>query len=296
MPSIQTRRKRKLGQLLGAIRKRAGKTEVDFANLTRKSQTTLSRIENGYTLPGWNDLGAMLTFYEASDDERADAEAMWTDAAGDAKRVAHPMAYNVKARAFTRAEVDAVSSRNIEPLGVPGLLQTVDYASAVRKSAHRFHTATVDENRIRVARASRNKIIQGANALQLHALLDEAVIRREVGGREVMAAQLRHLLALAKQPNITIQLIPFTAGSYGTMSGGGSTILGFEDDEDPDAVYLEYAGGGEWVENGDDVQRFVASFYDVVNEAALTPDGTAELIDRHVTYLEDRLHEDVAHE
>jgi transcriptional regulator with XRE-family HTH domain len=147
MPSIRTRRKRRLGQFLSGLRKRAGKTEADFEALTRKSQATLSRIETGYTLAGWNDLGAMLTFYGANDEERREAEAMWTDANQDSTRVAHPMAYNAKARAFTRAEVDAVTSRTIEPLGVPGLLQTPEYAAAVRKSAHRFHSSPVDYTR-----------------------------------------------------------------------------------------------------------------------------------------------------
>lgn len=287
MPSVQTRRKRKLGQFLHVIRKRAGKTEQDFENLTRKSQTTLSRIENGYSLPNWNVLGAMLTFYSVSDDERREAEDMWTDANQDSKRVAHPTVYNPKARAFTRAEVDARTSHTVEPTIVPGLLQTMDYAAAVWRSAHRFHNPAVDEGRALAARANRAKLLDGSAPLRVHALLDQAVICREVGGRQVMAAQLRHLLTLTETPTVTIQVIPFSAGSYATMSSGGTTVLGFEDDQDPDAVYLEYMGGGEWVEFGDDVQTFVASFYDVANEAALSPGDSAELIGRQATYLED---------
>ncbi|GAB3489510.1 helix-turn-helix domain-containing protein [Amycolatopsis cihanbeyliensis] len=288
MPSVQTRRKRKLGQFLHSLRKRAGKTEEDFENLTRKSQATLSRIESGHSLPGWNVLGAMLTFYEASEGERREAEDMWTDANQDSKRVAHPTVYNPKGRAFARTEVDANSSRTIESLGIPGLLQTPEYTATTWKSSHQFHNPAVDEGRVLAARASRAKILHGPDALELHALLDEAVIHREVGGPQVMAAQLRHLLTLAEMPNVTIQVIPFSAGSYGTMSGGGSTILGFADEQDPDAVYLEYPGGGEWVENEEDVQKFVASFRDVASEAALSPAASAELIGRQATYLEDR--------
>jgi len=287
MPATRTRRKRRLGQLLHGLRKRADRTEQDFVQLTRKSQATLSRIESGHTLPGWNILAAMLAFYGASDEERREAEAMWVDAKQDGKRVDHPMAYNPKARGFARAEVDAQTERAIEALVIPGLLQTTDYARAVRRSAHRFANLSLDEERVLAARASRAKLLYGEDALMLHALLDEAVIRRQVGGPTVMAAQLRHLLALGELPNVTVQVIPFESGAYGTMSGGGSIILGYEDDEDPDDVYLEYPGGGEWVDNQVDVQKFVASFHDVADQAALTPSETAKLITRQVTYLEE---------
>lgn len=285
MPPTRTRRKRRLGQLLASLRKSARKSEDDFEDLTRKSQATLSRIENGYTLPDWTVLAAMLAFYGATVEERHEAEAMWVDAKQDAKRVEHPMAYNPKARGFARVETDAKSERAIEPLVIPGLLQTIDYAAAVRKAAHRFANPALDDDRFLAARASRAKLLHGPEPIIFHALLDEAVVRRQVGGPTVAAAQLRHLLKIGGQPNVTVQVIPFEAGAYGTMSGGGTVILGY-DDEDPDAVYLEYAGGGEWVENEDDVQKFIASFLDVANEVALTPDRSAQLIDHQATYLE----------
>ncbi|GAA2842801.1 helix-turn-helix domain-containing protein [Crossiella cryophila] len=283
MASTPTRRKRRLGQFLYELRKRAGKNEQDFTSLTRKSQATLSRIESGRTLPGWTMLGAMLTFYGATAEERREGESLWIEAQQDSKRMEHAGVYNPKARGFIRGESDASAERTVAPLVIPGVLQTLEYALALYVAAHRFVTQP-STDRVVAAHAARSQLLQGPNALSLHALLDEACIRRVVGGPKVMAAQLRYLPKLGAQPNVDLQLIPFEAGAYGTMSG--SIILGYEDDQDPDAVYLEITGGGVWVENEVDVRKYTSSFTDIAEKAALPPDRTAEVISEQAANLE----------
>jgi hypothetical protein len=100
-----------------------------------------------------------------------------------------------------------------------------------------------------------------------------------------MVGQLRHLLELSTLDNVTIQVLSFGAGAYGTMSGGLS-ILEFSEPDTP-AVYLEYPAGGAWVENSDDVGRFTAMFSGVASAALSTVETTA-LIEVQLSKLEGR--------
>ncbi|MCP3803539.1 helix-turn-helix domain-containing protein [Allokutzneria sp. A3M-2-11 16] len=286
MPGTRTRRKRKLGAFLKELRERAGIGAEEVAARLRKSQPTISKIENGHVLCGFAELGAMLALYAACEEQRREAEALWDDAKQDATRIEHSSAVPPKFRTFLRAEADATSVQTLESTGIPGLLQTADYAAAVRRAARGFSDPAVGLERAVAARLSRQKRLHGPGALTLHALIDEAVVRRLVGGPRVQREQLVHLLVAAEQDNITVQIIPFDFGAYGTMSGS-ATILGFADDGYPDAVYLEYPGGGEWVENDDDVRKFRATFADISTET-LTPEESAAVIRAHVDALEGR--------
>ncbi|MBK0870870.1 helix-turn-helix domain-containing protein [Saccharopolyspora sp. HNM0986] len=273
MPSTQTRRKRRLGQFLLALRETADLTHDQVAELLRKSQTSISKIENGYFLCNFSELGALLAFYGASDEQRREAQAMWDDARADGTRIQVSTAHPTKYRAFVRAEAEAVSVRSLAPLAVPGLLQTVDYATAIHAAARHFGTDTDSRRAVRSRRA-RQRRLYAPDPVQLHALIDEGVLRRQVGGQSVMREQLRHLRTRSEQDNVTIQVVPLEAGAYGTSSGP-VTILGFRDEDDPDAVYLEYPGGGTWVENANDVHAFTLTFEDVA-AAALTPNESAD--------------------
>jgi transcriptional regulator with XRE-family HTH domain len=283
MAAVQTRRKRKLGQFLNALRKRAGKTEIDYHALTRKTQSTLSRMENGYISPSWTELGALLGLYGATDSERREAEALWEDAKQDGTRLVYAAAFTPEARTYARQEADATEVRTIEMIVIPGLLQTPAYAAAIRLAGQRFMDSSVSAEQVAAALANRQRRLPG---LRLHAVIDEAALHRVVGGTDVMREQLSHLLEKGKQDNITIQVVSFGAGAHGTMSGGGATALRFED-SDPSAVYLEYAGGGKWVDNRADVQKYLLHFEEIVSEVALSPKDSASLIRKLATALKD---------
>lgn len=281
MAAVQTRRKRKLGQFLNALRKRAGKTEVDYHALTRKTQSTLSRMENGYISPSWTELSALLALYGATEAERREAEALWEDAKQDSTRLVHAAVYTPEARTYARQEADATEVRTIEMSVIPGLLQTSAYAAAIRVVGERLVNSSASPEQVTAALASRQRRL---SSLRLHAVIDEAALHRVVGGPAVMREQLSHLLDMGKRDNITIQVIAFGAGAYGTMSGGGATALRFDDSE-PSVVYLEYAGGGKWLDNRADVQKFLQYFEEMVNEVALSPKESAALIRERATAL-----------
>jgi hypothetical protein len=117
--------------------------------------------------------------------------------------------------------------------------------------------------------------LHGDAPLRTHFLIDVAALRRAVGGPAVMYAQLLHLMAVAALPNVTIQVIGEDAGAYAIY---GVTILGFDDEDFPDVVYLETRAGGKWVENEVDVDKFRKSFHEIADEQAFTPEESLELI------------------
>ncbi|MFD9739738.1 helix-turn-helix domain-containing protein [Umezawaea sp. NPDC059074] len=276
MSVTPTPRKKRLGQHLRAIRERSLKTTDAVADLLRVDLATISRYETGYLRPSWPAVLAMLQMCDGTPEDRARALELWEDAGHRAVRLTLPAGASKEFRAFLRAEAEADIMRVLSPMIVDGLLQTPAYARAIHDSAHRFRDPETKVEPYVTARLSRQKRLEGPTALQIHALLDEAVIKRAVGGPAVMAEQLRHLLDLGERQNIKIQVVPFGAGAYGNMSGGCS-IIGYADQDYAPAVYVEHSAGGVWVEDGTDVQRFQSAFDDTV-EAALDPKASADLI------------------
>lgn len=285
MPSVQTRRKRKLGRYLADLREQAGFKPEAVAQLLRKTTSTVSRIENGHSLCDFGALTAMLGFYQANASQRKHAEDLWEEARQDAASLEHSTAMPPKYRAFVKAWNEAKSARTLHQTLMPGPLQTPAYRAAIYRATSRFIADHADTERDAVSMEHRKKRLHGTAALAFTALLDEAAVRRSIGGPAVMAEQLRYLLALSELPNLTIRVVPFGAGEYGVMSGA-VTILGFDQPDDgPDAVYLEYPGGGEWIEKANDVAKFAATFDDALS-LALTVEESAALIREGAENLE----------
>lgn len=273
----KTRRKVKLGRFMQALRKDAVPVlrPEDIAPQFRIAATTITRMEGGLTLPGFTLLQALLGLYGVSDQQRAEATRLWEHAKQGSTSVENAADLPTKYRAFRHDESDAVVERALSVVAVPGLLQTAKYAATIGEASRRHHRPEGWELRASAERQARQRLLEGANPLRLYAVMDESVIRRVVGGRAVMAEQLEHLLAAGARKNVTIQVVPFGAGAYGPMSGP-VIILSFQDD--PDLAYLEYAAGGETVENARDVQAFVETFEEVRRKVALSPKESAELI------------------
>jgi len=185
-----------------------------------------------------------------------------------------------------RAEAEASEELSLSPIAIEGLLQTAEYARAVNLTPSGFRPAPVDVTRIVEARLSRQQRLYGPNPLTVCALLDEAVIKRVVGGPAVMREQLLHLITLSELPNVTIQVVPFAAGEYGTMSGS-VTVLKFHGEDDPPAAYLEYPAGGVWIEDDEDVSRLIETF-EASRDLALSPSETVDLIREQIDRLGER--------
>ncbi|GAB3486667.1 helix-turn-helix transcriptional regulator [Amycolatopsis cihanbeyliensis] len=248
---------------------------AEAADVLKTSESTVSRYESGSVLPVWSTVLNLLRLYDATEEQIGAGIRLWEEARDEPKPVRLPSDTPKSFRRLVNAERSAPWMRTVHPYTVPGLLQTRAYVRALVAAAHRFHDPEGRTEMIVSNRMARQQCLHKDNPLRLHSLLDESVIHREIGGPAVMREQLAHLLTMGEQPNVTLQVMPYGAGAYGTMSGG-CTIVGYLGDEVP-GVYLEYPAGGAWVDNEQDVHRFTTMFDDATS-AALAPADTADLI------------------
>jgi len=268
-------RRRRLGELLRNLREAAGTPVDDVRKRLRCSQSKISRIETGRVPVNIAELELLLAFYGASEPDRDRAIAMWEESMEPTAHLDYLKALPARMRGYSRLEAEASLIQTLQPIVMPGLLQIEDYARALHLADRRFCPAEIIDSQIAARMARQRRLTE---PFELHAVIGESVIRTPIGGPVVQRSQLRHLLDMAQRPNITIQVVPFNAGAYGSMSGA-FTILNFSDQEDLPSVYLEYTGGGAWAETPAAVERFGEAFADAA-EAALSTQETIRFLHR----------------
>lgn len=178
-------------------------------------------------------------------------------------------------RALLEMEDRATVLRWWEPLVVPGLLQTEDYARAMIR-AGRPGDSDAEVEQMVIARKSRQAIWDRTDPPppMLFAVLGEAVLRQLVGDARIMRAQLSHLTEMARNPRITVQVLPFGGAAHPGMLG---PFLVASFDTDRDAAYLDNALDGQVTERRNHVAR-ISLLYDALRSVALSPGESAELI------------------
>jgi transcriptional regulator with XRE-family HTH domain len=182
-------------------------------------------------------------------------------------------AYPAWFRDWVEIEREAVSLRWFEPLLIPGLLQTEEYARAVLAAAHPA-SPEAEVERLVSARMDRQAILDQAEPPLLWVILDEGVLTRPVGGPAVMRDQIERLVKAARQPRIVLQVVPSGVGAHAGLDGH-FVLASF--DGWPDVVYLNNTLAGQVVERPGDVAR-VALLYDILKAEALSPRASAELV------------------
>lgn len=261
-PSV---RGRQLAAQLRRLREAATLTGDEVAARIGWSPSKVSRIETAQSEITSGDLRKLLALYEVSGSQRdrllelgRNAQQRgWWDAYGDTLRP--------EAATFLALEADAESVRWFAPVVLPGLLQTEQYARHVINS-HMLIAPPARVERLVQVRLTSQDVLSRKRPLDVAIVLDEAVLRRPVGGPQVLAGQLRHLLELAGQPNFSIQVLPFTVGSHPGTSGG-FTILRFPELLAADVVYLENMTSDLFVESEADVYRYSLAFDQLCNLA-----------------------------
>jgi transcriptional regulator with XRE-family HTH domain len=254
----------------------AGFSREDVATATNIDPATIYRIETARARrPQKRTLLAILTFYGV--DDVSQAELLTLSREADRPGLLQPYHDDLVGEYATyigfEAEAQAIS--NYESLFVPGLLQTEDYARAVIAGV--LPTATTAEvaQMVRV-RMDRQVRLDGDDPPSLWVIVDEAALRRVVGGRDVMRDQLRQLWRAASRPDITVQVIPFTQGAHPGMPGS-FILLDFPDPADPPVVYIDSMAGDLFLEAEADIRRY-RSITDSLRALALTPADTLRLI------------------
>ncbi|RFU40856.1 XRE family transcriptional regulator [Actinomadura logoneensis] len=267
-----TVRHRRLARELRKHRERAGLTTEAASDRLGWSRTKLVRFEAARTRPTPADVSAALDLYGADLPDRA----ALMDLARQARQRGWWTAYSdVFQSSFVALEDEASSIRGWYPQVIPGLLQTDAYAHTLLSAGGVGLDRITLERRLQ-ARLARRALLSRPSAPSLHVVLDEAAIRRGPTTPGVMAEQLASLEAAARRPNITVQVLPFSAGMHAGLDGG-FVVLGYHEPEDPDVAYVETAGGEIYIESSLHVDR-IGRFFEDVSDAAWSPGESAAFL------------------
>ncbi|MEE4595379.1 helix-turn-helix transcriptional regulator [Streptomyces sp. DSM 41524] len=259
-----------------ALRERCGLTQVQVAERAGVSKTTVSRYEmwQDRARIRWATVKALADACEASAEERealvqvakSQTEGWWVG------NSAVPEWLDPLVSFEHEAEYEHLYANTV----IPGLLQTRDYARAVHQ-AREVRSPDDEIERMVDARIQRQGILDRDPALHLWIVLDEAVLRRDVGDREVMAEQMAHLHDMARRPNIDIQVLPFSAGAH-AAGAGHFVILGRNDERNPlnsmAVVYIEMRRRGLYLDEAEEVTAYKLTFDYLRSQAA---DASASL-------------------
>jgi hypothetical protein len=266
-----------LGLQLHRFREAAGVTPEQAGFEIRASRSKISRMENGRVRFKQRDVTDLLNLYGVTDEEvraglvelvqQANSPGWWS-------KYGDIMADWFEA--YLGLEMAASVIRTFDLQFVHGLFQTEDYARAVTLLG--YSTAPAKEIDRRVAiRMRRQELITGANPKQVWSVIDEGVLRRPVGGREVMRGQLRRLIEVSKLRPVTIQVMPFSSGGH-AAAGGSFTILRFGEPDVPDVVYLEQLTSALYLDKRDDLDHY-HEVMNTLSTEALTPDDSARFLE-----------------
>jgi hypothetical protein len=187
-------------------------------------------------------------------------------------------------RTLVGLEAEAVSIRQYESTLVPGLLQIPDYAGSVTRAVQPDLDPREVERRVEM-RQGRQEVLTGPNPPKVWIVLDEAVVRRLVGGTAVLHEQIRRIVEWADLPNITVQVVPFDAGAHGAVDGSFE-ILEFSQREVLDVVYIEGMTGGLYLDRDENVARYRNAF-DHLRAIADSPAGSIARLTRVADDLRD---------
>lgn len=235
-PLVQRRR---LRAELRQARLDAGLTQETVAEEMDWSLSKVIRIETGSVGVSTNDLTALLRLYKVKDRQRLrDLVTLG--------RAARQQSWYSKYRGvipptyfqFIEYETSASVIRSYEPLVVPGLLQTEDYATDLMRLYRTNPSPEAVQARVEIRMRRQQLLLDRADSLSLFFVLDEAVIRRLMGDKRTRHGQIARLITAAKKPGLTIEIVPFSAGLHRGLAEN-FTVLEFSDPSDDDILYTE---------------------------------------------------------
>jgi transcriptional regulator with XRE-family HTH domain len=280
-----TVRRLQLGARLRTLRLAKGVTRDKAGYEIRASESKISRMELGRVSFKERDVVDLLKLYGVEDE--GEQERLLT-LAREANTPGWWHSYGDVLSTWFQNYLDLEQAaeliRTYEIQFVPGLLQTDAYARAVIMLGHGGAT-TEEIDRRADLRMARKQMLQRHESPRLWAVLDEAVLRRPIGGKEVLREQIESLLAMCEQPSVRLQVIPFESGGH-AAAGGAFTILRFPYPDMPDVVYLEHLTSGLYLDKREDVDHYAAAMGRLTIEAE-PPARTPELLHRALRDLDD---------
>jgi transcriptional regulator with XRE-family HTH domain len=270
-------RRRRLAAELRRLREASARTHEDVASELGWHRSKLSRIEGAqFVRLSFTDLRALLDLYGVTDQSQRQAlitlgkegrERGWWHSYSDVLPNPHSVLIGL--------EAETSSIRAYHAQLVPGLLQTEGYMRAILRAGLMTASQRDEIDRFVEVRKARQALLGQEPPVALWAVLDEAVLRRRVGGADVMRDQIERLIEVSDLPNVNVQVLPDDAGEHPGLEGS-FMILSFTE-SDPDAVYLDAATGGLYIEKPEDIGRY-SWVFDHVRAAALSPRDTVRFM------------------
>lgn len=266
-----TVRRRELGALLRKLRTGKGLTVEQAADQLMISMSKLSRMETGQGVATARDLRDLCILYGVTDD--AERERLMKLAA-ESRQQAWWQSYDLGYATYVGLEAEALAISGFQSSVVHGLLQTADYARAGHEGT--MPRLSPDQIDLQIeAKLTRQGILTRKNPPRLAVVLDEAALHRLAGGRRVMADQLAKILDVSALPAVSVQILPFAAGSHPGLESN-FTILELPD-QAPDVVFVEGLIGSVYLDRAEDLKRY-REIFRRLQSMALSPQDSALLI------------------
>ncbi len=266
-----------VGAQLRRLREASGISASDAGYAIRATHSKISRMELGRVSFRERDVADLLTMYGVLDEQErsaflslakeANIPGWWHDSADLLPGWFEP---------YLGLEEAASVIRNYEVQFVPGLLQTPGYAREVIRLGY-ANTPGEEIERRTALRMTRQQMLTRPGGPHFWAVVDEAALRRPLGGPQVMRRQIDHLLEAAALPSVTVQVIPFQAGGH-SAAGGAFSLLRFPEPDLPDVVYLEQLTSALYLDRREDVDSYQAVMERLCLQAA-TAASTVQLLE-----------------
>ncbi|WP_221352414.1 helix-turn-helix domain-containing protein [Streptomyces beigongshangae] len=270
---------RKLGGELLRLRDASGKTQHQAAQTITATNSKIVKMEQGWVPMRDPDIRVLCEFYGLEDPKAVARLLELAKLDRDRRKAKGWWQHTPQAGAmaeYIAMEDVATGVRAWQQALVPGLLQTPEYTRALAVSEGLWNDPDEIEGIVEV-RTKRQTRLSGPEPLRFYAVIGEGALRQQVGGPEVMRAQLQHLLKAAQLPHVRIQVLPFRAGGHACV-GGSFNILSFAEAEAVDVVHVDSIAATVWVENDTESATY-SSFFERTARLSLAPKDSLGLIE-----------------
>ncbi|MEU3455259.1 helix-turn-helix transcriptional regulator [Micromonospora sp. NPDC006766] len=287
--------RRYIGRRLEALRRKTGLTQEQAAERLQKGRATIARMEEGHEGVRFRDVDirALLEIYNATEED-ADLLLALTAETRNGRRKSWWHDYTETALPtwfglYVSLEDSAETIRQYESELIPGLLQTPTYAEQVARVPAGYVPEEEIQRRVEV-RVERQSLLTRPRAPHLRVVLNQAVLHRPVGGNQAMAEQMTHLVEIAVKANVSIRIVPFSAGVHGGMAACGPfTLLDFPADQrgeplEPPLAYAETLTGAIYLHKPDEVSAYRLAWADLEKRALNQQASTRLILDAQKGY------------
>ncbi|MGZ0147881.1 helix-turn-helix domain-containing protein [Kribbella sp. WER1] len=265
-----------LGGHLWRMRMAAGISRSDAGWEIRSSESKISRMELGRVGLRERDVSDLLTLYGLDDDEERER---LLELARQANNPGWWHRYGDVLPNWFHSYIDLEAAAQIirvyELQFVPGLLQTAEYIRAVIQLGRGVVPSEEIDRRLRL-RLSRQEILTRPDPVRLWAVVDEAALRRPIGGVQCIMDQLDKLIEKSQMPNVTLQVVPFALGGH-AASAGAFSILRFPEEDLPNKVYIEHLDSSLYLDKPEELDQYTSAM-EALCVAAPAPSKTIDIL------------------